>query len=274
MEKKRYRLIALDMDGTLLTSEKTIAPDTIQDIRAAAAQGVEVVYCTGRALPELYEYFDVVPVMRYAVCTSGAVVYDRVEDRCMDAQPVSREMAARLLAVAAEYDAMPHFLTRRESIVAASDVTHMADFHMGIYQSMFERIARQTENMAREVQALDFIAKVNLYFRSPEDRQACYEKLRELPLAFALPEHTTLEATALGVTKASGLRLLAEHLRIPMAQTVGIGDSDNDRAMLCEAGLGVAMGNALPELKAQCAMVTTDNDHNGVGEAIRRILAE
>ena len=58
----------------------------------------------------------------------------------------------------------------------------------------------------------------------------------------------------------------------PDVQTVGIGDSDNDRAMLHDAGLSVAMGNAQADIKAQCDLITEDNDHNGVGEAIRRIL--
>ena len=53
MERKNYRIIALDMDGTLLTSDKTIAPDTVRDIRAASERGIHVVYCTGRAVPEL-----------------------------------------------------------------------------------------------------------------------------------------------------------------------------------------------------------------------------
>ena len=84
MERKNYRIIALDMDGTLLTSDKTIAPDTVRDIRAASERGIHVVYCTGRAVPELKLYFDMVPMMRYAVCSTGALVYDRVEKRCID----------------------------------------------------------------------------------------------------------------------------------------------------------------------------------------------
>ena len=88
MERKNYRIIALDMDGTLLTSDKTIAPDTVRDIRAASERGIHVVYCTGRAVPELKLYFDMVPMMRYAVCSAGALVYDRVEKHCIDRRPV------------------------------------------------------------------------------------------------------------------------------------------------------------------------------------------
>ena len=94
MERKNYRIIALDMDGTLLTSDKTIVPDTVRDIRAASERGIHVVYCTGRAVPELKLYFDMVPMMRYAVCSTGALVYDRVEKHCIDCRPVKSELAA------------------------------------------------------------------------------------------------------------------------------------------------------------------------------------
>ena len=168
---------------------------------------------------------------------------------------------------------MPHILTDDETIVAADDVTHMKDFHAGIYQPMFERITRKVADMAEEARHLTSIGKVNIYFRSSEDCHACYEELRTLPLSFAMTEETTLEMTAQGVTKGSGLKALADYLHIPMAHTVGIGDSDNDRAMLHDVGLSVAMGNAQADIKAQCDLITEDNDHNGVGEAIRRILA-
>lgn len=273
MERKNYRIIALDMDGTLLTSDKTIHPDTVRDIRAARERGIHVVYCTGRAVPELEAYFDVVPMMRYAVCSTGAFICDRVEKRCIDRRPVPPELVDALLEAAGRYRAMPQLLTEDESIVPAEDVTHMADFGMGVYQTMFEKIARKAPDMAAEARRLGIVSKVNIYFRSPEDRLACREELKALPLSFALPERTTLEMTAQGVTKGSGLKALADYLRIPMAQTVGIGDSDNDRAMLHDAGLSVAMGNASEDIKARCDLVTADNDHNGVGEAIRRILA-
>ncbi len=267
-----YQLIALDMDGTLLTPDKTIAPATVRDIRLAAERGVQIVYCTGRAVPELLDYFPIVPEMRYAVCSSGACIYDRQERRCLYRSVISPAMVGEAIAAAAEYRAMLHFLTESESVVAASDVTHMADFHMGIYQSMFQRIARPAADLAQEARTLGGICKINLYFRSPEDRAHCFARMRALPLDITLPEITTMEMTAQHVSKASGLARLAAALGIPMARTVGIGDSDNDREMLRSVGLSVAMGNADAEIRALCALVTADNAHNGVGKAIRRVL--
>ena len=88
---------------------------------------------------------------------------------------------------------------------------------------------------------------------------------------FAQADVTSLEMTAPGVSKAEGLRRLADLLGISMEETAAIGDADNDRRMLEAVGLPIAMGNADEAIRAICRIVTADNDHNGVGEAIRAI---
>ena len=70
------RIAALDMDGTLLMSDKSVHPDTIRDIEWAGRKGIHVVYCSGRAVPEILPYVSCLKTMRYAVCMSGALVYD------------------------------------------------------------------------------------------------------------------------------------------------------------------------------------------------------
>ena len=80
--------------------------------------------------------------------------------------------------------------------------------------------------------------------------------------------------TAQGVTKATGLIHLAEFLQIPLNQIVGIGDAENDREMLGKVGFSVAMGNANDNIKGLCRFITKDNDHNGVGVAIRYIMSD
>ena len=95
--------------------------------------------------------------------------------------------------------------------------------------------------------------------------------LKDLPLQVSLSENTTLEMTAPSINKGTGLERLAEHLKIPMNQTAAIGDNYNDMEMLKAAGTSVAMGNAIPEIREMCDIVTADNDHNGVGQAILKL---
>lgn len=267
---RRYKLAAVDMDGTLLRSDKSLDPDTIRDVEEAAGRGIQVVYSTGRAVPELEAYVRQLPCMRYAVALSGALVYDFWERKSVFSQMLSGVYIGEIVRVAAQYDAMAHFLTENESIVGIDQVSHMADFHMEIYQPMFLKLTRKVDDMRAEAKRFGAIPKVNVYFRSAQDRAAGYEALRHLPLSFAFAEGASLEMNAAGVTKASGLRALAEYLGFSMAEIIGIGDADNDRAMLEAVGLSVAMGNGAEDIKALCDEVTDDNDHNGVGKAIRK----
>lgn len=266
----KYKLIALDMDGTLLKSDKSLDPATICDIEAAAAQGIQAVYCSGRGVMELSSYIAALPCMRYAVCMSGALVYDLKERKRIFSRSVPGACVREIVKAAGRYDAMLHFLTEEESVARTDQASHMAEFHMGIFQPMFMALTRRVEDMALEALRHDAIPKVNVYFRSPKDRMEAYEMLKSLPLSFAFAEETALEINAQGVTKAVGLQALAAHLGIHMEDTVGIGDADNDRAVLEAVGLSVAMGNADQDIKMLCDVVTADNDHNGVGEAIRK----
>ena len=266
----KYQLIALDMDGTLLRSDKSLDPATIRDIEEAAGKGIQAVYGTGRAMIELLAYVRQIPSMRYAVCLSGALVYDFKEQKSIVCHELPGSCIGEIVKTAQKYDAMAHFLTEKESIARTDQVSHMADFHMGIYQPMFLEMTRKVEDMAAEALRYGSIPKVNVYFRSVQDRAEAYEALKHLPLSFAFAEGASLEMNAAGVTKASGLQALASHLGIAMTETVAIGDADNDRAMLEAAGLSVAMGNAAKDIRELCDAVTADNDHNGVGEAIRR----
>ncbi len=264
----KYKLIALDMDGTLLMTDKTVHPDTIRDIERASNEGIHVVYSSGRAIPELRPYLSLLKPMRYGICMSGAVVYDFWEGRSLFSKAIPQELVLKILEAAKEDDGMVHFLTDKESVAREDQVSHMADFHMGVYQPLFKDMAKTVADMEEEAGIHDFIPKVNIYFHSEGARQQAYDMLKGLPLTFAFAEGASLEMTAQGVTKAEGLRALVSHLGISIEETLAVGDANNDRAVLEAAGFSVAMGNAQREIKELCDAVTEDNDHNGVGQAI------
>ena len=266
-----WRLIALDMDGTLLMSDKSVHPDTIRDIRDAERQGVIFVYCSGRSVPELLLYADKLPMIRYAVCMSGSVVYDLRDRKILCKKAIPQELVFRIAEAAEENEAMLHFLLDEETVVRGDQVTHMADFCRAEFQETFLLTTRSVTDMWEEAKKHDCMAKVNLYCRSAADRQRAYEKIKDLPLTFVFIEEASLEITAADVTKASGMCELAEHLGFRMDDVMAVGDSENDRAVLEAAGFSVAMQNAGESIKELCDAVTMqDNDHNGAGEAIRR----
>lgn len=272
MKSKKISLIALDMDGTLLMSDKSIHPDTVRDIAFAAEQGLQMVYCSGRDIVELAPYTGALPQIRYGICASGSIVYDFHDKKNIFRRAVPQETVLEAIRLVGEKTGMIHFLGDGRSIACREQIEHMEEYHMEIYKELYRRVATAVESMQEEALRHDSIAKMNIYFRSEEDRDRAYDQLKHLPLTFARAEKTSLEMTAPGVSKALGLEKLAQHLGIPMEETAGIGDADNDSAVLQAVGLSVAMGNAEDKIKEMCDMLTEDNDHNGVGRAIRQIV--
>ncbi len=268
----KYDLIAIDMDGTLLMPDKSIHPDTAGDLLAAKAAGIEIVYCTGRSIPEMRPYISQLPMIRYGICESGALVYDFEEDRPIVSDRIPREKVLEIVRVSDRLDGMLQFMAGSETFVHREQVTHMADFHMGPYQDTYMKVASLSPDMGLTAMQYEGMEKVNIFCRSLKERDLAYQALSHLSLTFIYNEETALEMTPPGVDKASGLMKLAQHLGTTPDRTVGIGDGGNDIAMLKVVGLAAAMGNADDQVKQICHVVTADNADNGVGRLIRKLL--
>ena len=274
MKEKDYKLIALDMDGTLLTSNKSILPETIEDINAAVKVGKDVVFSTGRGLVEMKSFFEQIPQINYAIVFSGAVVYNITEKEIIYCDSIPQQVALEIIKIADAFQAMAHLLTLNESIVDKKQVQQMAEYNMKVYQSSFFKITTQVDSLAEACINYPSFPKVNIYFRRREDRMAAYEQLKLYPITFAFAEEASLEMSPLNTTKGTALLHLASHLGIDVSETIAVGDADNDRDILLKAGLAVAMENANKDIKEMADEIVTDNDHNGTGEAIKKFLLQ
>ena len=270
----KYLLVALDLDGTLLKYDKTVHPDSIKDITQSSKKGINIVYCTGRAPIEIQEYLEILPSIRYGVCLSGALVYDFKENKIIYINSIPKELIEIIIEAAKVDDGMVQFLTEKDSIVRIDQITHMADFNMGVYQPMYLKIAKTVKDMKEELKKHNSIPKVNIYFHTKKACQEAYDKLKHLPLSFSFGLESSLEITAADVTKGNGLSKLASYLGIPMEKIIGIGDGENDRSFLNIVGLSIAMSNASKEIKSICKYITDDNDNNGTGKAIHKYCFE
>lgn len=267
-----YKMIALDMDGTLLDSGKRIMQETISDIEAASAAGKLVVLCTGRGKMEIKEYRDQILTIRYAVLLSGALIYDLYEEKIIYQKLFPGEYVDRIISVAERYDGMIHYMTADHSVVRKDQVCQMSQYNMGIYQEMFSRVTDKADDVRKHLELVGTPLKMLIYFRNTRDRERGFEDLKELALEFVYAETSSLEMTPKGIDKGEGLKRLSQNLGIAMDEIAAIGDSANDIQMFKAAGCSVAMKNASDEIKALCDLETDDNDHNGVGKAIRDIL--
>ena len=268
----KYKLIALDMDGTLLNSQKEISKQTLEMIQKAYDSGKEVIFSTGRCVAELNSYIEQIPELRYINCVSGALVYDLKERRKIYSNAISIEKVNKILEAAQKEDVMIHLLTK-DSIVQQSHYEQLNYYGMGVYKPLFEKVADKVPDiLAYYKEKAMPIEKLNLYHRSPDGRERTRERLSKLGLMLADAEKTSLEVSEMGVTKGTGLTKLCEHLGISLEETIVVGDADNDVDALKIAGLSVAMGNANDEVKKICDVTVSDCDHNGCAEAIERFL--
>lgn len=268
----KYKLIAFDMDGTLLNSEKKIKKESIEAIEKAFDAGKEVILCTGRCIAELNDYIEQIPRLRYIVGVSGALVYDVQEDNEIYMQAISIEQVHEILKVAKTVDAMPHILTH-ESIVSRSDFENMEHFDMKTYIPLFDKVATKVGDIFRYYNEHEMpVAKLNIYHVSPEERDKTKEKLKDMELVMADAERTSVEISANGTTKGTGLAQLCKYLGITMDEVIAVGDADNDMDVLSKAGLSIAMGNANEKVKSICDVVVSDCDSNGCVEVIEKYL--
>lgn len=268
-----YRLIALDIDGTLLNSRKEVTDVCALAIRDAAKAGKTIVFNTGRAVSELTEFFAPFPEIRWAVYASGAGLFDIQEQKAFSLIGIPRMDADKILSLARTKDIMPQLVIGDRDVIQSSHMEHLERYHMGIYRPLYERAMTLVPDIYAFAEACreDFL-KINLYHADPAERVRTREQLSQVAVEKAYSEISSVECSALGVNKGLGLLRLCESLGIPPAECVAVGDAENDIPMLCAAGLGIAMGNAAKHVQQAADRVVADADHDGCAEAVRLAL--
>ena len=268
-----YQLIAFDMDGTLLTSKKTIAKSSVEAIGRAQDAGKQVVLSTGRSLSELGLYKKDLQGIRYAVLASGALIYDLEMKQTLAEQTLPAVVVDKVKALAEAHDLMVVGMINGQGYLQRSHFENIANCYMEIYTELYDKTAILVDNiydlLAKEREHFD---KINIYHFTARDRDQSYETLLSEKITMIKAEVSGLELTARGVEKGQGLAHLAQYLQLPMEQIIAVGDADNDESMIREAGFGVAMGNANENIKGLADIIVADNDHGGCAQAIDDVL--
>lgn len=268
------RLIALDLDGTLLNSDKQLTQQNAQALACAAARGIEIVPTTGRFFSGMPEIIRSLPYLHYAITINGAAVYDVRQDadiaRAEIPLPLAVEIMRYLDTLPVIYDCYMNnwgWMTRAMQLRADA---FAPDEH---YLRMIRNLRTPVDDLksylletGRDVQ------KIQLFLTDPALRLTLLRQLggqfEGLCVSSSVPNNIEINST--DANKGEALRKLAAHLGLDISQTMAIGDGLNDLSMLRAAGIGVAMENACPEVKQAADYVTGSCDESGVAAAIRR----
>lgn len=267
-----YTLAALDMDGTLLNSAHDTTPYTRAVIARAAAAGKIIALSTGRCLTEVESHLRDNPGIAYVIGENGAYIYDVRAQKMLRQLHLPDAAAGQILNMAAGLDVCVQAFFDNRSHVELTDDAVLKRYHLYEFVSVFRECSVYVPDMAAKFRAHGNAEKINLYFTDEASRAAFLPRLEGLPVRAAGGVGIGVEITPEGATKADGLRLLCEHLKLPVSQTMAVGDGGNDPELMAAAGLAVAMGNAIDEVRALADAFTEDCDHDGCAKALQRWL--
>ena len=268
------KLIALDLDGTLLNSNKELSPGNTRALADAAARGIEIVPTTGRFFGGMPACIRSLPFLHYAITINGAAVYDvrRAADLAKAELPLLQavEIMRYLDTLPVIYDCYMDnwgWMTRtlQEKAAEFSLDAHYLNMIRCLRTPVDELKAFLLEK-GRDVQ------KIQLFTKDPELRQMLLQQLegRFGEIAVSSSVANNIEINHANANKGAALGKLAAHLGLSMVQTMAAGDGLNDLSMIRDAGVGVAMGNACVEVKQAADAVTACCDDDGVAAAIER----
>jgi HAD superfamily hydrolase (TIGR01484 family) len=261
-----YRLVATDLDGTLLRSDESVTRRTRDALAAAAAAGAAHIVVTGRGAPWTRHILDDLGYDGLAVCGQGSQVYDAREHRLLTSVTLDRQLAGVALA----------------KIEAEVGPLHLAASRDGLDGDVLVGPGYAVSGSLPAVPLTDaadlWAAPLNkIYIQHPtlgDDELA--EAARRAAGGFvtvAMAGAGIVELLPLGLSKATGLSLAARRLGVKAAETIAFGDMPNDIPMFAWASYGVAMANAHEELRAVADEVTASNEEDGIAVVLERLLA-
>ncbi|MGN0240638.1 MAG: Cof-type HAD-IIB family hydrolase [Candidatus Weimeria sp.] len=270
-----YELIALDMDDTLLRSDKTISDATIASFKKVREAVKYVVICTGRPVAEIGPYDEQFKDMHYYICESGALVYDHFAGKAAARHTIDASATEGIIDCIENEDIMVQVMVNGSSIVEGAKIPHMAHYQMGVYVSLYSAVAKKVDDIIPVIRDnAGSIEKINIYHTSREASIRTSERLaaKDLPIERIYAETASLEISPKGIHKGVGIADLAAFLHIPVEKTIAVGDADNDIPMLKTAGLSLSVANANEHAKAAADLIIPDNNHDGCLYAINKYL--
>ncbi len=272
----KIRLIAFDLDGTLLTTDKRLTEYTRKVLERASKKGIELVPSTGRpymAVPEVFFHF---PGMRYMVTSNGARIMEIGKNTPLFEDLLPFEKAKQLLDICKKYDTM------REVFYDGRGYTEKKkEASIGRYVSAASiEYMRMTRVMVEDLDGLfrkenRGVDKMQALFADQEEKKQAFAEIRQLEgIEASAALSNNIEVNGAGVHKGAGLLRLGKMLSIAPEEMLAFGDGSNDIRMLVTAGTGVAVANAAQAVKDAADELTLSNDEDGVAAYIEKCVLD
>ena len=257
----KYKLIATDLDGTLLNSDSKLGSRNSDAISKLTELCVNVVPATGRSYCEIPDEVKKCDKIRYLIYSNGSVVYDKVSGEKI-LFTIKKETAAELFRLL--FAAEAHLTATHDGQTFADALDDEIIKYYSVDKTHAEVISQYAgfpDDFRSFVFSFEDVEVISAYFHSDAERRSCYEKIianGELNAIFV--GKFGLEIFHKSAGKGAALRALCDKLGVKRAETIGVGDSSNDLSLLNEAGIGLAVENAHGLLKSAADGVICSND--------------
>ncbi len=267
------RLVAVDVDGTLVTADQRILPCVREAAARAVAHGVQLVLCTGRTAGECTYVFDALPQIRYAITQTGSMVQDMKSGEILYHCPLSPDDARRIYSHLRKYDGLVSFVSGGKVYNPRKQMENFSRYYSDNFRWLFEHSHVIVDDLDAIIEAWqEPVEKFYAPFSSPEECRRAMDDLSQLPYFVTGAGFIDLEVMNPGTSKGVALEALAKKLGLAREQVAAIGDSSNDRAMLDYAGLSVVMANGEEALKKTADYVAPSNEDGGVADVLNKIV--
>lgn len=267
----RYRLVAVDLDGTTINDNGEVSEPNLEAIRIAAANGTLVVPVTGRTYQELPPSLLEEASVRYVVFSNGAGIMEK-QKGVLFQDAIAPATAKAVFELLNTYDTMIEVYTQGRPVTERSKLNPGSyDYYQiaPVYRPVVDATRSGEDDLAALFTPNGQTEMFNVFFRCAKERLACLAKLKLLPdIEVTTSMDNNLEILKRGVHKGTGLLRLCRLLHIEPAEVIALGDSQNDLPLFKAAGLRLAVRNACRELKAIADAVICSNNEHAVAYAL------
>lgn len=266
----KIKMIGFDLDGTLLTTDKKLTEYTKDVLKRAIARGIEVVPATGRPISGMPKEIFHFPGVRYAISSNGARIVSTESGETLKEALLPYETAKEILVVFREYDTMRDIFYNGQGYTEEEKMSELDRYYSNPAMMQYVRTSKRAvpdlDGMLKEKKCA--VDKVQALFSDRREKEEAFERLRMFACEPTGSLGNNIEVNGAGVHKGTALLHLGERLGIRREEIMAFGDGINDAMMLRTAGVGVAMANAVQEVKDAADAVTVSNDEEGVARYI------
>ena len=283
-----YKMIAIDIDGTLLNSQNVLTQKTIEVLKEASNKGVYIVLTSGRISDNVMSFCERIGADKYLISENGASIINLQTNEIIYTNYMSKDIVNKVLDLCEENSIYYMVYSQRELIV--KNIKYMSLF---FYKQNYNPNARIKQVVAGRDYINNTTAEITKMMFCDEDRsvyRGILKKLKEIKEIDVLPvphisekkihidgeektiKYSYADISAKNCNKWTAVEFLANKLEIKKEEIIAIGDNINDMQMIYHAGLGVCMGNGSPHVKKIANVVAPSNDKDGVAQIVEKYV--